>query len=415
MKDSKAAPLLQLKCNALKRARLADDLNEKLANRPGPLELVESGILLSTDSSLNEMLKDGKIDYPRTSAVINKLGSYNSQDQTEIDTNTDPNLYGFDDSNFSYLNFNGSNQTDNEDSNASSGTAKNVPVSFNSFNFNSLSPKNQQNTEQNNFNLQTSGVPSPGSSTSKFSPCPSPFNQNDQKSKPSNKSKSGKSSSSFNASSGSKTIRPRNNSNTSVNSPGSVSSSSSQTSGSTKKLSQIIFHEYRGPYQKSFKTSISLKSKSGANKNSSNTINQNSSNSQTNTNEIYFDDSNDSMTNNLNSAIMDSDELNPHKIRMKQQKIFLNFSNNSEKMDDSISTNKTPTPFNPNLQGHGIINPSPVPVTDHLALIQQVNTNQTSHNDPQLIQNNHNSCLATDLTVYTLLNILPQTSKFDFM
>lgn len=30
---------------ALKRARLADDLNEKIAQRPGPMELVEKNIL----------------------------------------------------------------------------------------------------------------------------------------------------------------------------------------------------------------------------------------------------------------------------------------------------------------------------------------------------------------------------------
>lgn len=29
----------------LKRARLADDLNEKIAQRPGPMELVEKNIL----------------------------------------------------------------------------------------------------------------------------------------------------------------------------------------------------------------------------------------------------------------------------------------------------------------------------------------------------------------------------------
>ncbi len=59
---------------------------------------------------------------------------------------------------------------------------------------------------------------------------------------------------------------------------------------------------------------------------------------QTNTSEIFFDDSNDSANNNLNSAMMvdnlDShsthrNELNPHKIRMKQQKIFLKYNNST--------------------------------------------------------------------------------------
>lgn len=48
---------------------MADDLNEKLAKRPGPLELVESGILVSSNRSLTEAIKDGKIVYPKTSMV----------------------------------------------------------------------------------------------------------------------------------------------------------------------------------------------------------------------------------------------------------------------------------------------------------------------------------------------------------
>lgn len=47
----------------LKRARLADDLNEKIAQRPGPMELVEKNIL-PVDSSVKE-------------AIIGKLESWN--------------------------------------------------------------------------------------------------------------------------------------------------------------------------------------------------------------------------------------------------------------------------------------------------------------------------------------------------
>lgn len=39
----------------LKRARLADDLNEKIAQRPGPMELVEKNIL-PVDSSVKEAI-----------------------------------------------------------------------------------------------------------------------------------------------------------------------------------------------------------------------------------------------------------------------------------------------------------------------------------------------------------------------
>lgn len=42
----------------LKRARLADDLNEKIALRPGPLELVEKNII-PADSTVKEAVMRG--------------------------------------------------------------------------------------------------------------------------------------------------------------------------------------------------------------------------------------------------------------------------------------------------------------------------------------------------------------------
>lgn len=42
----------------LKRARLADDLNEKIALRPGPLELVEKNII-AVDSTVKEAALKG--------------------------------------------------------------------------------------------------------------------------------------------------------------------------------------------------------------------------------------------------------------------------------------------------------------------------------------------------------------------
>lgn len=39
----------------LKRARLTDDLNEKIAQRPGPMELVEKNIL-PVDSGVKEVV-----------------------------------------------------------------------------------------------------------------------------------------------------------------------------------------------------------------------------------------------------------------------------------------------------------------------------------------------------------------------
>lgn len=43
--ETQAEPSLQATQMKLKRARLADNLNEKIAQRPGPMELVEKNIL----------------------------------------------------------------------------------------------------------------------------------------------------------------------------------------------------------------------------------------------------------------------------------------------------------------------------------------------------------------------------------
>lgn len=43
--DSQCAPSLQNAERALKRARLADELNNRLLNRPGPLDLIQHNIL----------------------------------------------------------------------------------------------------------------------------------------------------------------------------------------------------------------------------------------------------------------------------------------------------------------------------------------------------------------------------------
>ena len=53
--ETSAEPSLQAKQLKLKRARLADNLNEKIAQRPGPMELVEKNIL-PVESSLKEAI-----------------------------------------------------------------------------------------------------------------------------------------------------------------------------------------------------------------------------------------------------------------------------------------------------------------------------------------------------------------------
>lgn len=53
--ETGAEPSLQATQMKLKRARLADNLNEKIAQRPGPMELIEKNIL-PVDSSLKQAI-----------------------------------------------------------------------------------------------------------------------------------------------------------------------------------------------------------------------------------------------------------------------------------------------------------------------------------------------------------------------
>lgn len=62
LEETQAEPSLQATQMKLKRARLAIDLNEKIAQRPGPMELVEKKIL-PVDSGVEEILNNGNVDY----------------------------------------------------------------------------------------------------------------------------------------------------------------------------------------------------------------------------------------------------------------------------------------------------------------------------------------------------------------
>lgn len=56
--ETQTEPSLQATQMKLKRARLADNLNEKIAQRPGPMELVEKNIL--PVNSANEDVPSGR-------------------------------------------------------------------------------------------------------------------------------------------------------------------------------------------------------------------------------------------------------------------------------------------------------------------------------------------------------------------
>lgn len=60
LSETGAEPSLQATQMKLKRARLADNLNEKIAQRPGPMELVEKNIL-PVDSNLKQAIIGGNL------------------------------------------------------------------------------------------------------------------------------------------------------------------------------------------------------------------------------------------------------------------------------------------------------------------------------------------------------------------
>jgi len=72
LSDTTAAPAIQKTQRQLKRARLADNLNDKLAARPGILELVANNIL-EIDPNLKEAIQGGRIKFPSTKSTSTSI------------------------------------------------------------------------------------------------------------------------------------------------------------------------------------------------------------------------------------------------------------------------------------------------------------------------------------------------------
>ena len=72
LSDTNAAPAIQKTQRQLKRARLADDLNDKIAARPGVLELVANNIL-EIEPNLKEAIKGGHIKFPSTKSTASPI------------------------------------------------------------------------------------------------------------------------------------------------------------------------------------------------------------------------------------------------------------------------------------------------------------------------------------------------------
>lgn len=63
--DTKIDPSLHERQRLLKRARLVDDLNDKLIHRPGPLDLMKGNILKTDDEKLMEAIQGSLMFYCR--------------------------------------------------------------------------------------------------------------------------------------------------------------------------------------------------------------------------------------------------------------------------------------------------------------------------------------------------------------
>ena len=122
----------------------------------------------------------------------------------------------------------------------------------------------------------------------------------------------------------------------SASSVSSKSSKSSSTNSSSKKF--LYFIEYKGPHQKTLKSSLSLKptaigvrpksaktSRSQAPKLASGAGGQTTVAKASGAQEQFFEDSNDSATLNSNFNEENEEELNAYEIRLEQQKVFLEY------------------------------------------------------------------------------------------
>jgi hypothetical protein len=103
--DSSADPLIQEKVEQLKKCKLADNLNNKLAHRPGPLELIDKHILhvdvaledaikgvssLETLSFATVALSDGRLQFKPTSAGLSRAPFVEIITATAVGTDSAP-------------------------------------------------------------------------------------------------------------------------------------------------------------------------------------------------------------------------------------------------------------------------------------------------------------------------------------
>lgn len=70
--ETSVEPSLQAKQLKLKRARLADDLNDKISHRPGPIELIHKNIL-PVPTLLGQPTTETQIITQDSSLIISQL------------------------------------------------------------------------------------------------------------------------------------------------------------------------------------------------------------------------------------------------------------------------------------------------------------------------------------------------------
>lgn len=85
--ETSAEPSLQAKQLQLKRARLADDLNDKISHRPGPIELVHKNIL-SVTCTVHSPLGN----YTQTSQHSNNRRSLTKQNHIQTSMRAQDNM-----------------------------------------------------------------------------------------------------------------------------------------------------------------------------------------------------------------------------------------------------------------------------------------------------------------------------------
>ena len=69
LEESNVSPLIIEPQKKLQKAQLAHRLSDQLAHRPGPLELIEKGILETDNLQVQNAIRNGQVHYDKVDSI----------------------------------------------------------------------------------------------------------------------------------------------------------------------------------------------------------------------------------------------------------------------------------------------------------------------------------------------------------